>query len=314
MPTTKYNSAKNHKSYLLSFHGTDIGLSYNLPQNVRVILYCLPGKEVSAVDINEIRTWKVATTSTRDAHGKYLAALKIYWDNKKYPLQYCVFSGNLKKQQLHKIPDLLLDTEFNDFKTGLFQLPVRFQRVFLKDHYSITDKRYYQPGEVSAINVKKLHKQLKLLDAKLNRNDEIYDKSFMAYLLKPGQLNKKKYSTLNFVVVPNSKYYSSYSKLKTDTSKITRPSIANSTNAKDKQVVKNIIKQEKGKEKGLYLSDVIQHAKKENPGKFITIIAAVCRAFHPALTKNLRTNQSKTEAVTIDEYLQKYAKIDLETT
>ena len=54
-----------YTNYLMSFHGMDIGLIYNLPKNVRVYMYCL-GKQVDAADWNEAITWYTATMNEKN--------------------------------------------------------------------------------------------------------------------------------------------------------------------------------------------------------------------------------------------------------
>ena len=155
--------SKTFKEYLLSFHGTDSGLIYNLPKNVRVLLYCQQGKELSACDVNEARTWYIATTKFRDPEGKFLKSLKIYDDGDTLAKQYCVFSGNLWRENLNRIPDILLDDEQNDFRTGLFTMPVRFNRIFLKNYYSETDKKMYRPGQISEIKTSRISSKVKTI-------------------------------------------------------------------------------------------------------------------------------------------------------
>ena len=314
--------SKTFKEYLLSFHGTDSGLIYNLPKNVRVLLYCQHGKELSACDVNEARTWYVATTKFRDPAGKFLKALKIFDDDDPKDRQYCVFSGNLWRENLNRIPDILLDDEQNDFRTGLFTMPVRFNRIFLKNYYSQTDKKMYRPGQVSQIKPEEFHQKLKPYTKK---KAELPHRGFLSYFIRPIELKKKPYGGLDFVIVPNADFYKSHSELKTLTKDIppsTDPfrvkndssikfdaSVINSDKATDIKIVKKIIKSEKGS--GVFLSSVIRYLCQENPNTYITIVATVCRLYHPDLTKNLKNNQSKTAEIKTTEYVKKYAKIDV---
>jgi hypothetical protein len=311
------------KEFLLSFHGTDEGLVYNLPKNVRVLLYCQHGKELSACDVNESRTWYVATTPYRDPEGKYLKALRVYDDEKPgRSKQYCVFSGNLYEENLNRIPDILLDDEQNDFRTGLFEMPARFQRVFLRDHYSKTDQKTYRPGQITDIDTKLFHESVKPYT---KPNAELPKKGFMTYFIRPGDLSRRPYGSLDFVIVPKPEHYRSHSELKALTNGLessTSPfrvdtdapvqfdtSVVNSDKPKDIRIVKDIIKTEKGK--GIYLSAVVRYLCKEHPNAFITIVATVCRNYHPALTKTLRANQGKTAEITVSKYVSQYAKKDV---
>tara|TARA_B100000497_G_C7615896_1_gene369896 strand:- start:305 stop:1147 length:843 start_codon:yes stop_codon:yes gene_type:complete len=278
-------------------------------------MYCLPGKAVSAADVNEARTWYVASHVNRDPLGKYLKDLRVYWDEDKKPLPFCVFSGNLKDEDMNRLPDILLDTEYNDFKTGLFELPVRFQRIFLKNHYSDTEKKHFQSGDSIIVDPNKLNNALKLQSKQ--KHKEIKDNTFLSYLLKPGTLNTRPYSSLDFVVVPTPEYYWSYSKLLFKTGANMRKkdelpkSIPNTKNKKEVKIIKNIVNGERGNEKGLYLSDVIHLLKNKHPNSFITLIVTACRIYHPDLTTNLRNNQEKTAQINVDTYLKQYASKDI---
>lgn len=315
-------SVKTFKEFLLSFHGTDCGLTYNLPKNVRVLLYCKHGQELSACDVNESRTYYVATTKHRDPEGEFLKMLKIMEDDSPKQQQFCVFSGNLWEENLNRMPDILLDEERNDFRTGLFTMPVRFNRIFLRDHYSKTDKKTYRPGEVTPIKPEIFHQQLKPFTKK---KAELPEKGFLTYFIRPAQLAKKSYSSLDFVIVPDNQYFHSHSELKKLTKK-SKPcesnfrvhqdsvvnfdsSVINSEKPKDIRDVKAIIDDEKGK--GIFLSTVVRYLCHKYPNTFITIIATVCRVYHPNLDKSIRKNQHKTATVTIDEYIKKYANKDV---
>ena len=155
-----------YTNYLMSFHGMDIGLIYNLPKNVRVYMYCFAGKQVDAADWNEAITWYTATMNEEkyDKEGKFMKKLTLTLDSnnpKSKCAQYCVFSGNLVNFDLNRIPDLYLEDEKYSFKSGLYNLPARFERIFLKDKYSSIDDKFYKPGDKASISVNQLHKKLK---------------------------------------------------------------------------------------------------------------------------------------------------------
>ena len=195
-----------HENYLLSFHGLDIGLVYNLPKNVKIFLYCYPGKPVDATNCNEASTWYMATRSTYDKKGKYMKDLKLTIGDKKYE-QYCVFSGNLGKNDQNRVPDLYFEDEQKDFRTGLFNLPARFQRVFIKEKYSAIDKKLYKPGQKADIDIELLHKKLKPFTKKFV---ELPNEGFLTYFVNPGRLYNKKFKDIDFVVLPKPNTYFSY--------------------------------------------------------------------------------------------------------
>ena len=292
-----------HQDYMISFHGMDIGLVYNLPKNVRVVMYCLPGKTVSACDANEARTWYVATTPRRDLRGNYLKALKIFWDENKKALPYCVFSGNLQKYDMNRIPDILLKPEFNDFKTGLFHLPARFNKVYLKDGICKTTGKSHQTGDIEKVDYRQFHKSIA---NHTNAHVNFDEHSFIHHFLRPGTLKKRRLGTLGFVVVPQTNTYWSHAKLTEATRRLKRKSTPNTKTSKDIAVVREIAT----REKGLHLSDVIRTLIRANPDQFITLVVTVCRSFHDELPQRVRANQEQTSRITIQEYLKNYASID----
>ena len=326
-----------YKNYLLSFHGLDVGLVYNLPKNVRIYMYCYSGKEVDAVDWNEAATWYTASLDSKkyDKEGKFMQKLTLTLDSanpKSKCSQYCVFSGNLSKYDMNRIPDLYLEDEQFNFKTGVYDLPVRFQRIFLKDKFSSLDNKFYKPGDKANIDVEIFNKKIKPFTRK---KKDLPDEGFLTYFINPGALNKK-INKLDFVVVPNPKYFYSYIDLARKTNKLfsnkdpiklKNTSFRIPKKKSDKHYLENYlwdvstpntnekkeakkIKKIQQHTKGLYLSDVIRYLCNKNPDKFITIIVSSCRKFHDELPSNVIKNQKKTAMISTDTYLKKYAKID----
>lgn len=320
-----------HKNYLMSFHGLDIGLVYNLPKNVRVFMYCFSGKEVDAADWNEAVTWYTATLDEKkyDKKGKFMEKLTLTLDSnnpKSKCSQYCVFSGNLSKYDMNRIPDLYLEDEDYNFKTGLYQMPARFQRIFLKDKYSSIDNKHYKPGDKSKIDVKTFNSKIKPF---IKKKKNLPDEGFLTYFVNPGSLSQKIHK-LDFVVVPIPKYFNSYIDLTRKTQKLKKltDSFRIPKRRSDKHFLENYkwdislpntndnleikkVKRLKKTLKGVYLSDVIRYLCNKNPDKFITIIVSSCRKFHYELPKNVIKNQKKTSMISTNEYVKKYAEIDI---
>ena len=321
-----------HIHYLMSFHGMDIGLVYNLPRNVRIYLYCYPGKQVDATDCNEAFTWYIGTNNNYDDKGKYMKDLKLTIGKSKYQ-QYCVFSGNLVDENMNRIPDLLFEDEYSDFRTGLFELPVKFNRVFIKDKYSSVDKKLYKPGDIQELDVNKFHNKLKPY---IKKNKQIIDDGFISYFITPSTLNIN-YKKLDFIIVPQVETYNSHIDLCYKTGapiqKKGIPKIQNkrielekkkirkkknnikydtsTVNTQNKQDIRKILKIKKNYD-GLFLSDIVRFLCNKNPSKHITLIISACRSFHNNTPKRVKINQSKTAFVNVDEYLKKYVKKDLQ--
>lgn len=333
-----------YKNYLMSFHGLDIGLIYNLPKNVRVYMYCFAGKEVDAADWNEAATWYMATLdeSKYDKHGKFMEKLTLTLDSdnpKSKCAQYCVFSGNLSNYNMNRIPDLYLEDELYNFKTGLYQLPAQFDRIFLKDKYSAIDNKYYKPGDRASIDVKMFNKKIKPF---IRKKKELPNEGFLTYFINPGSINKSIKNT-DFVVVPKKKYFNSYLDLSRKTNKplidlketninkdpiklnsssfripkrksnkhnleqyqwdLSKP---NTSNIKESNKVKKLQKSLPG----LYLSDVIRYLCNKNQNKYITLVVSSCRKFHDELPNNIQKNQLKTSTVSASEYTSKYSSLE----
>lgn len=302
-----------HETYLVSFHGMDIGKIYNLPRNVRVYMYCYPDKAITANFENEARTWEIATSQNIDREGKFMTKLKIYDDDLDKKVPYCVFSGNLKENDLNRVPDLYFEDEEGDFKTGLYHLPCKFKRVFIKNHFSSVDKKSYNPGDIEELNSSILNKKLKEL-----ANSKGEATGFLKYFLEPSSLNRKKYSDLSFVVVPDSTTYESYSDLLKKTprsqiknTKLRKPDETYDISVPNTQVpseIKTVMRIQK-EIKGFYLSDLIRYLCNKHPTAYITIVISACRCFY-TLPKTVRTNQMKTTQVSALEYYKKYSKLD----
>lgn len=276
--------------YLLSFHGMDVGLVYNLPKNVRIFMYCYPGKSMDASDCNEALTWFVATQNKYDNKGAYMEKLKLTINSKKYE-QYCVFDGAKRKHNINRVPDLFFEDECHDFRTGCFHLPARFKRVFVRDN------EQYKPGQQIDIDNRKFHKALEPFTLK---NAVLPKKGFIKYFLEPSSIGNKKFKSIDFVVVPKPRTYHSYTELCKKTRKYVLESIPNTKNSNEQNTVRKIVKSTTG----IYLSAIIQFLCKKHPGHQISIIVSACRVFHPDLPTKVKTNQSKTSKMRVKKYLK----------
>tara|TARA_B100000424_G_scaffold270806_1_gene271202 strand:+ start:1966 stop:2937 length:972 start_codon:yes stop_codon:yes gene_type:complete len=318
-----------HEHYLMSFHGLDVGLVYNLPKNVKVFLYCYPGKPIDATNCNEASTWYMATRSNYDNKGEYMKDLKLTIGDKKYE-QFCVFSGNHGKHDLNRVPDLYLEDEQKDFRSGLFNLPVRFQRVFTKEKYSSIDKKLYKPGDKADIDVELLHKKLRPFTKKYT---DLPEEGFLSYFVSPNSLYNKKFKDIDFIVVPKVKTYNSYIDLckkankkfektygipQKEIIKDKQPvkiknkeirygnkynydiSTPNSKDPKDIKKINEIVKNVPG----LYLSDVIRILCNKHPESHITLTVSACRSFHSKLPISVQINQKKTSRMNVDEFFK----------
>ena len=231
---------------------------------------------------------------------------------------------------MNRVPDLYLEDERSDFRTGLYHLPARFERVFIRDKFSSVDNRFFKAGEKSKIDSTILHQKLKPFTRK---NAQLPDKGFLNYFINPGELDNMKYKNLDFVIVPRPRFYYSYYDLckKTgrpfdttpgipqDIVKKTKPvslknktirgnnihdtSKPNSNNEKDIKIIKSI----RQNYAGIYLSDVVRLLCNKHPTEHITIIVSACRSFHEDLPKPVRQNQCKSARVSVNNYLKKYS-------
>lgn len=321
-----------HEHYLMSFHGLDIGLTYALPKNVRVFMYCYPGKPIDATECNESLTWYVATMNDYDDDAKYLKQLRLTIGDDKYQ-QLCAFSGNLCKEKMNMVPDLYLEDERSDFRTGLYHLPARFDRVFIRDKYSSVDNTFYKAGQRSKLDIQLMHQKLKPY---IKKNAELPNQGFYTYFINPGSMDKIKYKDLDFVIVPQPRYFFSYFDLCKRTGKpfehtkgipqyivkkspvkirnrkqrgsqpLFDHSSPNSNNAKHIQTIQTI----QQKLPGVYLSDVIRLLCNKHPTSHITITVSACRSFYDIVPKSVQVNQQHCSRISVNKYLMKYAHKD----
>ena len=188
------------KDYLFSSHGADLGFSYVLPKNVRVILPCLRGR-VSADDVTDSKLWS-SFIEEPDLELNYLNDIIIDIDDPDK--KYCVFSGNLTTDKSNIIPNLFLSPEKDNFKSGLIHAPFKLKRAFLKDYYSKTDNRQYLSGEVVDLDMNELKRKLD------DPIPNLGDRGFMRYFLNPGSLNNMEFRNLNFIMLNDPNTYKSF--------------------------------------------------------------------------------------------------------
>jgi hypothetical protein len=122
--------------FLLQLHGNDIGKSYCLPRNVRVIMECSPGSDIYLEKTPEYMMNMInnmnATNDNSDSliinmlktlHNPYKGNKKIKQTFTNKINNYCIFSGNTDK---NIIPDIILSNDKKYiFKNGLFELPLK---------------------------------------------------------------------------------------------------------------------------------------------------------------------------------------------
>lgn len=297
------------RHYMLSSHGVDVGMVYNLPKHVRVIMHCKPGKEVSAEDFNEARTWYVASKTYHDKKGAYLKDLRIVDEGSKRARQFCVFSGDHVKEDLNRLPDLMLEDEDVDFRTGVYQLPVRFTRVFLRDREE--GGKFYRAGDKEDLDPKTFNT---LLEPYTRKGAKLKKGSLFSYLLEPGGLANKKYKDLQFVVVPTSRYHHSYAEMKRQgrivlQDKKYRVGVnvkLHDTSAYNTKIKSEQTKLKRIKKDGVMLSDVIRFLCNKHKGEPITLVVSACRSFDPKLPQHVRQNQCATARCSINCFLKKY--------
>ena len=190
----------------------------------------------------------------------------------------------------------------------MYHLPCKFKRVFIKNHYSSVDKKYYNPGDIEELNPKILHSKLKNVTEDAS--------GFLKYFLAPKTLNSQKYRDLNFVVIPDSNTYESYLDLEHKISGIKlKKSTRTPTNDYDKSVpntqiikdYKKVLKIQK-EIKGIYLSEIVRYLCNKHGDSYITIIISACRCFYDDIPKDVKLNQKKTTRLDALSYYKNYSK------
>ena len=132
------------KDYFLSAHGYGKG-SFVLPINVRVVMIGASGPMTACIE-NEFRVWKAVM---REPFGIRLDILKLNYDvaqpadidSRKHRMS--VFSPDWMNGLC---PNIVLSTEYEMFRSGLFSIPARFNRVYVADHRSKTNNNHLYPA------------------------------------------------------------------------------------------------------------------------------------------------------------------------
>jgi len=280
-------------------------------------MQCDPGQPVIASEENETKLWYTSSRKKYDIEGRFLKPLRMEELNYEYNRQFCVFSGNLGEYSMNKVPDLVLNDDGGDFRTGLYNLPVKFRQVFIRDYKSSYFKRRFKPGDTVECDIHRaLRRLLNPKSGKRNMSD------FIRYFLRPKELNSKCYGDLKFIVIPDNETYNSHATLTSRVVKSKREksasrenihqgnapdlSVPNCEQEYDTAIMTDIRSGSK-----LMLSDVVRYLCAQHPDEYITLIVSACRCWHPDIPNSAKSNQCTYEKVHMDKYLRSFAEIDI---
>jgi hypothetical protein len=161
------------QDYYISCHGKTVG-TFELPYNVRIVMLCAEDV-MTACPQNELRIF----SSINEPFGPQLENLNLKYNltetqgisQENYKL--CVFSPNFNSEYLirNKIllpkyqrqfdasiplsklcPDLELSDEHITFRTGVFNVPFDFNRIYINDHFSTRSGHLIKAGTIEKID------------------------------------------------------------------------------------------------------------------------------------------------------------------
>lgn len=163
--------------YYVSSHGFTSG-NFKLPYNVRVVMLCAEGTMTSCPQ-NDMRTIISCSqefgTHLQFLNESYNATYTQNLNERNYKL--CVFSPNFNadylvendiikdqhKQDFEEVfnysqlcPDLELSDEKIHFRTGIFNVPLDYNRVYINDYTSSSTKEFKKAGTIEKIDLKSL--------------------------------------------------------------------------------------------------------------------------------------------------------------
>ncbi len=281
------------QDYFINAHGATIG-NFELPYNVRILMLCSENK-MTACSQNEFNIFSTIT----QPYGEKLENLnKLYNETNiddtqilKSYYKLCVFSPNFNPDYLIKnnillkddrelflegtkgvsrlCPNLVLTPEYIYFRSGVYNVPLNYNRIYINDH--ISNNELIKAGTIQKIDTNILFKK-KLQDKKrgkipLNRLEQLIVRPIPSYkstskgsyaLAEATQFINKHQNTINnilknvlsldSIVVPNPHKYMPLNSIYKPTQSRT-----------------------------LTLEDVAIELSNKHPFKIVTIMVGACR-------------------------------------
>lgn len=164
-------------NYFINAHGNEIG-TFELPKNVKVIMLCHQGAFDACVQ-NELRLW----SSVMNGLGEDLTEFIHNYNSTKSPTdptrtELCLFTPNHNMNYIHSLgmiefpniveqlfdngqcPNLEFSSEHKRFRTGVYELPAKFNRVYISDYVSTKrgsrENKIIKAGTIEQVNINEL--------------------------------------------------------------------------------------------------------------------------------------------------------------
>ena len=201
------------------------------------------------------------------------------------------------------VPDLIFEDEDEDFRTGLYNLPARFQRTFLND--TLENNILYQTGETEDVNVQQLHRRIEkyvLDDApEITRRDEL-----LSTLISPKSIKSVRYNRLGYALTPKPETYYSLRRIRwlmiePESTTIKEANRGPYDPVPNNQKVIDELKQKRFDEfsnKPLRLSHIIKYLHDLNNQQPFDIVLSACRT---ATKRKILDKVKPTAKISIDE-------------
>ena len=289
--------------FYISSHGSAApNETFTLPSNVRVVMLC-SDESMTACEENELRLFR---TISNDFGSNLEKLIKIY--NTSAPShvaagehELCVFSPNFNMKHISdlmgsrpiidksnvmavqsnlfpnmdKCPDLLLSDEKKTFRTGVYNVPAKFNRVYVSDYVSSTTGDLKSAGMIEPLDLTGLESrniEAKILGSKpLNRLEKLIVMPFPTYKPTISMKDHVRFQREGEIMTAvNSPYLSSVMSI----ASIVVPDTDTYTSLLS-------YKNDRGE---ILLSEVVKKISTEYPDRLCTVMISACR---PALRETV---------------------------
>jgi hypothetical protein len=284
--------------YISAHGGKATSDTFILPPNVRVIMLC-SDNPMTACEQNELKIFETILndfgSNLENLITTYNTDIPSHIDKKEY--QLCIFSPNFNmkhiqslsiikdtrftlQHDLHyeiiqktlfrdmdKCPDLLLTSEGIKFRTGVYNVPARFNRVYVSDYVSSSTGILKHAGLIEPIDIADLKKRYlsdKIRGVRtLNRLEKLIVQPFPTYIPKYHIKDKAYFKQEGEIETKINSEYLSY------------VMTINSIVVPDNDTYKSLEYYKNGGK--ILLSEIVYRISRENPDRLCTIMISACR-------------------------------------
>jgi hypothetical protein len=201
-PVKDYN--KFFSDILISAHGKQDDTVFELPKNVRVVLMCQP-ETVSCAIRNDLIQFLISSYPF-GSNLSIINYLSNLFDHQTTNSQFCIYSGNIPNHKI--IPNIVFVGENKKFRSGIFNLPIKFQRIFIEDYVSKTENTRFSPGDIINIDMKGFGERVVANSIYKNKLDYQWLNNLENMIVKPNfEDNIENIRKIKSFVIPHRSYY-----------------------------------------------------------------------------------------------------------